>query len=217
MQPSESTEHLLNLFDRPKLIGLVGDAGTGKSNLLYYVVKTLREQYTFNLYSYGLRLSLGEQKIYSVEELERIHDSVVLIDEFTSMFDVDDRKEKRQIENTLRMIFHNNNVVLLSGLPENYKKFIAAKLDAMVFTRCALSDFINGSRDKKVALNYRGPELGAAVLNVELSRAIVYDGTHYHSVEIPYMESFDTKKDNVSILVPKNAEKTSVKNSKKGQ
>ncbi len=116
------------------------------------------------------------------------------------MFDIDDRKEKKQIEQTLRLIFHNNNVVMLCGVPENYKKFIASKLDSVIYKRCALGDFINGSRIKKIAFNYRGYELGAAVLNVEKEKAIVYDGQFYHKVSVPLVPEGDTKKNNASIL-----------------
>lgn len=199
--PEDNHDKIINLFKAPKLIGLVADANEGKSNLLYWLIKALREDYKFNLYSYGLRANVvGERKIYSVEQLEIIHDSIIIIDEFASMFDIDDRKEKKQIEQTLRLIFHNNNVVLLCGLPENFKKFIASKLDAVVFKRCALGDFINGSRVKKIAFNYRGYELGAAVLNVEVDKAIVYDGKFYDKVNIPYVEEGDTKRNNVKIL-----------------
>lgn len=200
-EPGDNHDKIINLFKAPKLIGLVADANEGKSNLLYWLIKALREDYKFNLYSYGLRANVvGERKIYSVEQLEIIHDSIIIIDEFASMFDIDDRKEKKQIEQTLRLIFHNNNVVLLCGLPENFKKFIASKLDSVIFKRCALSDFINGSRVKKIAFNYRGYELGAAVLNVEVDNAIVYDGKFYDKVNIPYVEEGDTKKNNISIL-----------------
>jgi len=193
-------EKILHVFETPKLLGLIGDANGGKSNFLYYIINTLKYEHDFNLYSYGLRINLGEQKIYSVEELEIISDSIIIIDEFASLFDIDNRKEKKQIEQTLRLIFHNNNVVLFSGLPENFKKFIASKLDAMFFKRCALSDFINGSRVKKVALNYRGAELGAAVLNLPVDKAILYDGKHYHHLNVPYLSSKDTKANNASIL-----------------
>lgn len=198
---SDNHEKLLELFNSPKLIGVVGDADNGKSNMLYFVIKALRANYNFKLYSYGLRVNIvGEQKIYSVEQLEGIHDSIIIIDEFASLFDIDDRKEKKQIEKTLRLIFHNNNVVLLCGLPENYKKFIASKLDAVVFKRCALSDFINGSRIKKVAFNYSDYEMGAAVFDIEISKAIVYDGRDYHKINIPYLNETDTKANNVNIL-----------------
>lgn len=195
-------EKLLDIFKSPKLIGVIADANSGKSNTLYWAVKEMQARYNFNLYSYGLRVNLGEQKIFSVEELEIIHDSIIIIDEFASLFDVDDRKEKKQIERTLRLIFHNNNVVLLCGLPENFRKFIASKLDVMLFKKCSLSDMINGSRVKKVACNYEGPEQGAAVFNVPINQAILYDGQHYTNVTIPYMESCDTKKANQNILQP---------------
>ena len=200
-QPSDNQDKIINLFKAPKLIGLVGDANEGKSNVIYWTIKALREEYKFKLFSYGLRVNIvGEQKIYSVEQLEIIHNSIIIIDEFASMFDIDDRKEKKQIEQTLRLIFHNNNVVMLCGVPENYKKFIASKLDAVIYKRCALGDFINGSRIKKVAFNYRGYELGAAVLNVEKEKAIVYDGQFYHKVSVPLVPEGDTKKNNASIL-----------------
>lgn len=195
-------ERLLDLFKTPKLIGVVADANTGKSNMLYWAIKTMQERYNFKLYSYGLRVNLGEQKIYSVEELEIVRDSIIIIDEFASLFDVDDRKEKKQIERTLRLIFHNNNVVLFSGLPENFKKFIASKLNAVIYKKCALKDFINGSRVKAVAMNYEGQEQGAAVLNIPVQTAIVYDGIHYTHVNIPHMTEFDTKASNANILQP---------------
>lgn len=199
---SPEQKMLLELFQTPKLIGLVSDANAGKSNLLYWTIKSLQERYTFKLYSYGLRVYLGEQKIFSVEELEIIRDSVIVIDEFASLFDVDDRKEKKQIERTLRLIYHNNNVVVFSGLPENYKKFIASKLNSIIYKKCALKDFINGSRVKAVAMNYEGQEQGAAVLNVPVDTAIVYDGTHYTHVKVPHMTEFDTKASNTNILQP---------------
>lgn len=199
----ESPNHdkLLTLFDTPKLIGVVGDANSGKSNLLYFVVDSLMNKYKFQLYSYGLRVNLAsEQKIYSVEQLEILQDSIIIIDEFASFFDVDNRKEKKQIEQTLRLIFHNNNVVLFCGLSENYKKFIASKLDAVIFKRCALGDMINGSRVKTLADSYSGYEKGAAILNIPVDTALVYDGEFYHKVRVPYMAGGDTKAKNTIIL-----------------
>jgi hypothetical protein len=199
---SPEQEKLLDLFKTPQLIGVIANANEGKSNMLYWIIKSLRERYQFKMYSYGLRVNCGEQKIFSVEELEVIHNSVIIIDEFANMFDIDDRKEKKQIERTLRLIFHNNNVVLLCGLPENMKKFIASKFNAMIFKRCALKDAINGSRVKQIMFNYEGSEQGAAVLNIPVDTALVYDGTHYSHAYIPYLIDFDTKRENASILQP---------------
>jgi len=201
---TDNQEKILDLFMSPKLVGLIGDANTGKSNVLYWIIKSLSDNYDFKLYSYGLRVRVkNELKIFSVEELEIIKDSIIIIDEFASMFDLDDRKQKKQIENTLRLIFHNNNVVLMCGLPENFKKFLASKLDATIYKQCSLGDFINGSRVKKVIMNYGGYERGAAMLALANNDAIVYDGIHYNKVNIPYIVEGDTKADNADILKKK--------------
>lgn len=192
------------LFDKPKVIGIVADANWGKSNLIYHLITNLRKTHEFCLYSYGLRMSVGEQKIFSVEELERIQNGVVFLDEFATLLDLDNRKQKEQVERTFRLIFHNNNILVLSGLPENYKKFISAKLSVYIFGRCTIADFINGSRVKAVATNYTGQELGSTILNIPQTEFMVYDGNHYTPSQVsPYLEEFDTKKQNQPILTLK--------------
>ncbi len=167
---------LTKLFDKPKIIGVCSDVNEGKSMTLYYLIQFLKENFEFDLYSYGLRLSVNEQKIHSIEELEKISDSVVVIDEFFTLLDLEDRKKRRHIENTLRLIHHNNNILILAGVPENFKKFISAKLSVIFFKRITLGDFINGSRMKNVCLNYNGIEMGSSVLNLKVNEALVFDG-----------------------------------------
>lgn len=193
------------LLDKPKIIGLIADVNEGKSNFLYWLISELQKEYAFSLYSFGLRCDLGEQKIYSVAELETITNSVVICDEFYTLFDLEDRKNRRAIENTLRLINHNNNILILVGLPDNYKKFIASKLDTMIFKTCKIGDFVNGSRTKAVCTAYKGSELGSAMLAMPVNKAIVWDG-HYEKITIPYLERYDTKKNNTPILQDKNVQ-----------
>jgi len=202
--PCDNHQHVLKLFQEPKLIGLIGDRNSGKSNLLYWLISELREEYQFHLFYYGLRARIsGAVQIFSTEELEVIHDSIVIVDEFATLFDVEDRRQKKQIENTLRLINHNNNVILLCGLPENYRKFIASKLDSMIFKQSNIADAINGSMTKKRIVNYGGNERGSAVLALRLDEAIVYDGEHYYKAVIPYVQEGDTKLKNEPILKTK--------------
>lgn len=201
--------NIKELLDKPKIIGLIADVNEGKSNFLYWLITEIQRDYNFSLYSYGLRCDLGEQKIYSVAELETITNSIVICDEFYTLFDLEDRKNRRAIENTLRLINHNNNILILVGLPDNYKKFIASKLDVMIFKTCKIGDFVNGSRVKAVCTAYKGSELGSAMLAMPVNKAIVWNG-HYEKIIIPYLVKFDTKKNNVPILlekfVPKNVQ-----------
>lgn len=190
------------LLNKPKIIGMIADVNEGKSNFIYWLITEIQKEYQFSLYTFGLRCDLGEQKIYSIQELETITDSVIICDEFYTLFDLEDRKNRRAIENTLRLINHNNNILILVGLPDNYKKFIASKLDTMIFKACKIGDFVNGSRTKAVCTAYKGKELGSAMLSIPVNTAIVWDG-HYEHVKVPYMEQYDTKKGNVPILLEK--------------
>ena len=102
----------VKLFDKPKVIGICADVNQGKSMLLYNMINDLKG-YHFSLYTYGLRLDVPEAiRVHSVAELEGIENSIIIIDELSSLFDLDNRKVKKQIENTLRLINHNNNILI---------------------------------------------------------------------------------------------------------
>jgi hypothetical protein len=195
---------LEGLFDKPKIIILVSDTNAGKSNTLYYILQSLQETSTFSLYHFGLRANLPfGTPIYSTTELESVQNSLVVLDEVMTMWDLDNRKQKRSVETSLRLIHHNNNILILSMVPENIKKFIASKADIYIFKKCTIPDFINGSVAKRIVEMYAGPERGSTILNVPINQAIVYDGLHYYRTEIPYMEKFDTKKGNEPIFKTK--------------
>lgn len=198
---------LNKLMQKPGIWILVGDANEGKSMALYAVLEGLREKNDFNLFTYGLRVNiLNEQKIHSIEELEKIKNSLIVADEFFSLFDLEDRKKRKIIEQTIRLIYHNNNILILCGVPDNFKKIISSKANVFIFKRCTIAEFINGSRIKNICLSYKGSELGSSVLNLDIDKALLYDGEHYHTLFIKYFSKYDTKKSNEGIFnkkVPK--------------
>jgi hypothetical protein len=192
---------LSTLFDSPKIVAIVSDVNAGKSNTLYHILNDLSQTSDFSLYHFGLRANLEMgQPIYSTNELELIKNSLIVLDEVMTMWDLDNRKQKKAIETSLRLIHHNNNILLLSMIPENIKKFIASKINAYIFKKCTIPDFINGSVAKRIVESYSGPERGAVILNVPIDKAIVYDGKHFAKVNIPYLEKYDTKKGNAEIF-----------------
>jgi hypothetical protein len=193
--------NIKQLFNKPKIMTICGDVNTGKSNLLYHIIETLKKEKKFHLYTYGLKNALPDsQEIYSVAELEKITDSLIVIDECFSLFDLDNRKQKKQIEKTLRLINHNNNILLLGVLPENLKKFLAGRIDVFFFKRITFDDFINGSRAKRIATSYKGIQSGSEILDLKVDECVVYDGKHYNLFNVPYYKDYDSKLENESIL-----------------
>jgi len=192
--------NVIKLLDKPKIIGVCADVNAGKSMLLYNIIEDLKD-YKYTLYTYGLRLEVpNATQVYSVAELESIKNSIIVIDELSSLFDLDNRKVKKQIENTLRLINHNNNILILCGVPENFKKFISGKIDIMIYKKTTIADLINGCRVKNMLMNYKGMERGTEILNLDIDRALVFDGTHYTKFKVKYYEKYDSKKDNTKIL-----------------
>lgn len=189
------------LFNEPKIIGLIGDVNEGKSNMVYWIIEELNKIGHYNLYTYGLRNEIeNAQKIYSVNELEQIKNSVIILEEVMTLWDLNNRMAKRQIENTLRLIFHNNNVLVISAVPENIKKFISGKINVIIYKKVTFDDFINGSSVKRTIINYHGEERGTSILNLNKNEAIIFDGKHYRKVIVPYLIKYDTKKDNPKIV-----------------
>ena len=198
---------MIEKFNEPKIFGILGDIGTGKSNLAYHLIEKLQSKFKFNLYTYGLRKDVKyAMKIYSINELENIKNSIIFLDEFFTLFNLEDRKKRIQIENTIRLIHHNNNILVLIGVPENFKKFISSKINITFYKQVTFADFINGSSVKKNILNYKGLEMGSSILNIPKDETLVYD-SNYKKYKIPYLKDFDSKKDNKPLLIKKCPEK----------
>jgi len=194
-------KQIISLFNKPKVVAVCGDVNQGKSMLLYHLLETLLKAGKFKLYTYGLRLKINDAKqIYSIPELESIKNSLIIVDELSSLFDLDNRKNKKLVENSLRLINHNNNILVVCGTPENFKKFISAKADVFIFKNVTFADVVNGSRTKNVLMNYKGNESGSSMLNLPVNEALIYDGTHYSKIKIPYYKKYDSKADNEDIV-----------------
>ena len=190
-----------SLFQKPGIIGIVGNTDEAKSNLVYHILDTLSKEGSFKAAAYGLKFDFPNVKsIYSVEELEQVKNSIIFLDEFYNLFDLNDRKKTNLIEKILRLIYHNNNILVLIGTSDNFKKYISARLDAIIYKKVTFAEMINGSRVKTILMNYEGNEKGSSVLDLEKNEALLFDGKHYSTMIIPYYENYDSKKANKEIF-----------------
>lgn len=192
------------LFGSPKLIGACADVGQGKSNLIYSLIHSLQTKYEFdnkNLFTYSLPIYVGQQMIFSVEELELIENSVIFLDEFYLFLNMDDRKRVKQLAEMMQRIQHANNVLVLCGLPHNFNKFISSQLSIKIYKQTTIKNLINGSPMKDMITAYNGAEKGSTILRLPQNQALIHglmgNGTgnaHYTLVNVPYMEAYDVKK-----------------------
>ena len=194
---------IIDYFDKPEIIGIIADVNEGKTNLIYHLIKELKKESSFNLVTFGLKFKIaGANIINSLEQIEDTRDSLIFLDEFYTLFDLDDRKKKRQIERTLRLIHHNNNILVLVGVPENFKKFLSSKTSVCFYKKVKMQDFINGSSVKSNLVSYEGKGMGYKILNLKKEEVLVFDG-NYRIFDVPYLMEYDSKLNNKDIFVQK--------------
>lgn len=201
------------IFSTPKIVGICADIGQGKSNMIYAMLHYLQTKFNFtekNLYTYALPLSVGQRMIFSVEELELIEDSLIVLDEFFLFLNLDDRKRVKQLAEMMQRIKHANNVLVLCGLPHNFNKFISSQLSLKIYKQTTIKNLINGSPMKDVVAAYNGSEKGSTILRLPPDQALVYglEGAstgipHYTLTNVPFMKEFDVKASLPPILVPR--------------
>ena len=185
---------------------LMSRSDEGKTHTLCYLIEQYKKQYNGTVTTFGFRdelLNLLNVKSFSsLIELEEIRNSIIIVDEAGALFDLEDRKKRRQIESTLRLVNHRNNKILLSGLPSDFKKFLCAKAKLFLFKTLMISDLINGSMAKEILMQYRGIGLGTHTLLLDKGTMLCFDGTFWRE-SVSYNEKYDTKTGNENLFVKK--------------
>jgi len=194
------------------ITAVIGQTNSGKSMLLANLITQYKSQYTAPIFVFGMPPEIHAHipnlvSFSSTRELERIQNAIIVVDEVGTLFDLDNRKQKRAIEMTLRLIHHQNNRMVLSGLPTDFRKFIAAKATAFLYKSLTISDLINGSLAKTTLLEYHGPQLGSYVLNMPPNEVLCYDDqgiekrkSNFWVETVTYYPALDTKKNQVSLF-----------------
>jgi len=183
----------------------------GKTMALVNLILAYKKRFDGDIWVFGMKeeitLALGVKTFQSLVELEQIKESIIVIDEVGLIFDLDNRKQKKQIDLTFRKVNHNGNKIILCGLPTDFKKYICAKAKCFMYKTLKISDLINGSEAKEVINQYNGDEKGTYILGLPINKMLCFDG-HYWLEDIDYLIEFDTKRENKDLFcVPKKVEK----------
>ena len=194
-----NTERILN----NDLGILMSRSDEGKTHTLCTLITEYKKQFNGNVTTFGFRDELIDllnvKSFSSLIELEEIRNSIIIVDEVGSLFDLENRTKRHLIESTLRLVNHRGNKILLSGLPSDFKKFLCAKAKVFLFKTLMISDLVNGSLGKEILMQYRGPGLGTYTLLFDKGTMLCYDGTFWRE-NVSYNEKFDTKKNNENLF-----------------
>lgn len=190
---------------------LMSEINAGKTMLLSNMIVDYTSQFSGELWTYGIRSEITDQlpvtPFYSLLEMERIKNSIIIVDEVRDLFDLNNRKKVDMVEQTMRMLAHNNNRLVLAGLPHNFKKFISEQASCFMFKNLTIKSLINGSFGAEVLSMFSG-ELdgivkGTYVLSAPKDRVLCWDMNGFWAEEVVYFPEFDTKKNNQDLFKEK--------------
>ncbi len=182
---------------------LMARSDEGKTMYLADLIKQYKAKYNGDVHVFGVNKQviskLGAIPFDSLLQLEKIQNSIIIADEIGTLFDLENRKYRKQVENILRLVNHNGNKIVASGLPSDFKKFLCAKAKCFIFKTLNITDMINGSLAKEILLQYKGNGVGVYSFQIAKNEALIYDGDYY-TESVKYEKDFDTKKDNKNLF-----------------
>jgi ABC-type cobalamin/Fe3+-siderophores transport system ATPase subunit len=184
-----------------KVVGIVGSKNSGKTTALIHFIDYCQQfqaqkvAYFFHQ-EYKDTISGVDLFINDVEELLDVRNSFIFIDEFKTLFNLDDRHQRKTIEQIFAMLVHNNNVIVLCGLPDYYNHFMSKLINIWVLKTLKFSECVNGSDLKKYATRQSGDFNGGVGLNIPIEKVLV-KGQY---INIPYNKKSDKKVENIDLF-----------------
>jgi len=205
------------LFEKRRIVGIVGNPDVGKTMLVLGKLIELREKYNTPIYCYGVETELektlnkkGISFLRSKSDIldMKIKNSIIYIDEFADLFSVQTRdKEQEKIKRFFNRIAHLNNYVIISSAQQGFwNKFMCGVVNCFFVKKIEFSSLVNGT------------PLKIKVINLEFTsdyRLDIPNNTYYivdddeivKKETFEYLEFLDIKKDKPNIFLKKSEKK----------
>lgn len=191
---------LLNT-DGGRVFGLVGGKHSGKTTALLQLIEESK-QFETDKYCYFYHQEYkdkvkGVEFINTLNDLEQIKDAFIFIDEFSELFQINDRHATEMIKSVIAQIEHNNCILVMCGLPEYYNKLLSGFVgDNWLLKSLNYDELVNGSGLKKYIKYLSGDFVGGTRLNIDITKLLVNGVFH----EVDYNKSKDKKAGRVNLF-----------------
>jgi len=183
-----------------RVFGIVGSKNSGKTTLLMQLIEEAK-QFQTDIYCYFYHTEYKSQMknikfVNTLNDLEKIQNSFIFIDEFSELFQLSDRHAVEMIKLVVAQIEHNNNILVLCGLPQYYNKLISGFVDEnWLLKSLNYDELINGSGLKKYINMLSGDYVGGTRLNIATNTVLVNGVFH----QVKYNKSKDKKAKSVDL------------------
>lgn len=183
------------------VIALVGDTSSGKTNALFKFIESVNEAKVnkavfFYHNDYYDKLNCEYTQISSIEDLESIENSLIFIDEFKELLKIDDRHFQPMIKTMFAQIKHNNNKIVMCGVPDYFKKYISGEVDEWVLFTTTFANLVNGTALKKYISGLSASFIGLTRMSINIGK-MLWRGK---LIDVEYLGENDRKNNNINDL-----------------
>lgn len=143
-------------LDEVRSVAIIGDINSGKTNLGFYYMNKYKGKRKRYLFGYPKRMP-KYTSISNWEDLLKIKDGVIFMDEIQRFIKVYDRKANEKLMELISLFAHKNNTLIFTTpLSQFITRGVEAFIDCWAIKRIDLETLKNGSKPKRIIqrLNY---------------------------------------------------------------
>lgn len=162
---------MVNL-DKIYTLAVLGDRNTGKTNLVFHILKEYKGNRT--IYLFGYPKDRGYKQLHSLQELSQVTNGIVFMDELQNHIKLYSKRANETLLELLATIAHNKNtLVFTTPLSQFITKSFDGFIDGFLYTKISdLSDLKNGCKAKRRLLDFSHPKINKWSCNLNVGEYI---------------------------------------------
>lgn len=196
------------IFGDKRIVALVGEKNSGKSNNLVYLIKQYREvRKDVPIYIYGFPADIvhylkkyNVQEISCMKHLVQKKDCLLILDEVERL-KLNDRRYKEQLDEFIDFIYHNNcYVILCSPNVREFNSVIGSAIERWLLKTVREDSCVNGSQLKTVVDEYKGKYKSLGAIEVPKNELLLINNDQEIIITAEYIREADTKEVNKNLF-----------------
>lgn len=199
---------LKRIFGDKRIVALVGEKNSGKTNNLVRLILEYREQRKdVPIYAYGMQPEvmrflnkLGVDEISCLKHLIQKKNCILILDEVEKL-KLNDKRYKELLDEFVEFIYHNNVYVIFSS--QNIREFnsiIGSVIEKWLLKTIRVDSCVNGSQLKQIVEEYQGGYKTLGVIEVPKNEILLINDQQEEIIKCAYVKEADNKKINKNLF-----------------
>ncbi len=156
-------------LDRIQTLAILGGRHSGKTNLMFYLMKKSKSQRVKYLFGYPKAIK-GFKAVNTIDEVATLKDAVIGCDELSKIVPFYSKRMNDTLLDLLTTIAHNGSTLMFTtSLSQFITKALDGYIDGFCYTRITDMDQLkNGSKAKRRLQGFRHPKVSIWALNIKV-------------------------------------------------